>query len=42
MADERVTDIQGVEVGDAEKLWQIGEAETMAGIDLEAELVGLP
>jgi hypothetical protein len=41
MADERMPDVKGVEMREAEKFRQIREAKTVPGVDLQAELVGL-
>jgi hypothetical protein len=34
VGDERVTDVEGVEVGKGEKIGKIGEAKAVAGVDL--------
>jgi hypothetical protein len=41
VGDERVTDIQGVEVGKGEEIREIGEAKAVAGVDSDLEMVGL-
>jgi len=35
MSDERVTDVEGVEVRKGEEIGKIGEAKAVAGVDLD-------
>ncbi len=35
VGDERVTDVEGVEVGEGEEIGEIGEAKSVAGVDLD-------
>ena len=35
VGDERVTDVEGVEVGKWKKIGKIGEAKAVAGVDLD-------
>jgi len=41
MGDERVTDVESMEVGEGEEIGEIGEAKAVAGVDLDLEMVGL-
>ena len=41
VGDERVPDVEGVEVGKWKKIRKIGEAKAVAGVDLNLEMVGL-
>jgi hypothetical protein len=41
VGDERVADVEGMEVGKGEEIGEIGEAKAMAGVDLNFEMVGL-
>jgi hypothetical protein len=41
VGDERVTDVESMEVGKGEEIGEIGEAKAVAGVDLNLEMVGL-
>ncbi len=41
VGDERVPDVESMEVGKGEEIGKIGEAKAVAGVDLNLEMVGL-
>ena len=41
VGDERVTDVEGMEVWEGEEIGEIREAKAVASVDLNLEMVGL-